>query len=78
MCPDPITTITDGGTWKFVGDIDYEKIREIIREEVMKATMIMQYGMETFDAYEEALTKAGKYDKLIARLRDAGLEFEDE
>ena len=78
VCYHPISSIPDGGTWKFVGDsVDYEKIREIVREEVSRTFLTNEYQMMEEKA-NETILKAMKYDALIRKLSEAGLELEDE
>ena len=52
--------------------VDYEKIRIIIRQELVQFLLIEGKGMKAFDEYEEALKKANLYDSLVERLTEAG------
>ena len=61
--------------WINCPPVDYEKIREIVHQEIMKAWLIRDQGMNTYDEYEEALEKAEQYDKLKKMLSETGLWF---
>ena len=62
-------------TWGYA-DVDYDKIREIVREEFLK---IADYvSNEDIAAVEEVMEKAKKYDNLIAFLKTIGFDLDEE
>ena len=64
-------------TWAGFGSgVDYEKIREIVREEVGRRFAVGDYTKIPAIDYKDLCEKEAKYNSLIERLRSAGLELD--